>query len=161
MNKTEERQFAAGQMIFREGDAAGGEAFVIHSGTVAIRKQVHGQARTIRTIGRGRIFGEIALFSKAPRSADAVAGEDTRVFVIPAERLEYLVKTYPRVRAGPDPRPRNLRPGRGGTPDVGPRHGATSLPPLPALLRPGALLGRHLLVTIAALPRLQPSPVRR
>jgi CRP/FNR family cyclic AMP-dependent transcriptional regulator len=95
MTKTEERQFAAGQTIFREGDAARGEAFVIQSGTVAIRKQIHGEARTIRTIVRGRIFGEIALFSKAPRSADAVAEEDTRVFVIPAERLEYLVKTYP------------------------------------------------------------------
>ena len=95
MTKTEERQFAAGQTIFREGDDAGGEAFVIHSGTVAIRKHVHGETRTIRTIGRGRIFGEIALFSQAPRSADAVAEEDTRVFVIPANRLEQLVKTYP------------------------------------------------------------------
>jgi CRP-like cAMP-binding protein len=95
MTKTEERQFAAGQTIFREGDEAGGEAFVIQSGTVAIRKLIHGQARTIRTIGRGRMFGEIALFSKAPRSADAVAEEDTRVFVIPADRLDHLVKTYP------------------------------------------------------------------
>ena len=95
MTKTEEREFKAGQTIFREGDDARGEAFVVHSGSVAIRKHVRGEARTIRTIGRDRIFGEIALISKAPRSADAVAEVDTKVFVIPAERLEYLVKTYP------------------------------------------------------------------
>ena len=95
MKTTEERQFKAGETIFREGDEARGEAYVIKSGTVAIRKDVRGQDRIIRTIGKDRIFGEIALFSKAPRSADAVAQEDTQLFVIPAERLEYLVKTYP------------------------------------------------------------------
>ena len=95
MTKTEERAFKAGDVIFREGDDAHGEAFVVHSGSVAIRKRVRGESRTIRTIGRDRIFGEIALFSQAPRSADAVAEQDTKVFVIPAERLEYLVQTYP------------------------------------------------------------------
>jgi SulP family sulfate permease len=95
MTRTEERQYPAGHTIFREGDDACGEAYLIKSGLVSIRKSVHGQSRTIRTIGQGRIFGEIALFSQAPRSADAVAEEDTKVFVIPSERLQHMVKTYP------------------------------------------------------------------
>lgn len=95
MTATPTRSFAAGQTIFREGDDAHGEAFLVHSGTVAIRKRVRGEEQTLRTLKRGQIFGEIALFSHSPRSADAIAEEDTTVFVIPAERLEYFVVTDP------------------------------------------------------------------
>jgi len=89
------RRFAAGQPIFREGDDAKGEAFLIHSGKVAIRKRTHGREQTLRTLAEGQLFGEIALFSPAPRSADAVAEGDVALFVIPGERLEHFVRTNP------------------------------------------------------------------
>jgi CRP/FNR family cyclic AMP-dependent transcriptional regulator len=89
------RRFAAGQAIFREGDDAKGEAFLIHSGKVAIRKRTHGREQTLRTLAEGQLFGEIALFSATPRSADAVAEGDVALFVIPGERLEHFVRTNP------------------------------------------------------------------
>jgi len=89
------RRFSAGQPIFREGDDPGGEAFLIRSGKVAIRKRVHGREQTLRTLGEGQLFGEIALFSAAPRTADAVAEGDVAVFVIPGGRLEHFVRTNP------------------------------------------------------------------
>jgi CRP/FNR family transcriptional regulator len=89
------RQFATGQTIFQEGDDSRGEAFLIHSGKVAFRKRVHGQEQTLRILGQGRLFGEIALFSQAPRSATAVAETEVALFVIPADRLDHFVRNNP------------------------------------------------------------------
>ena len=89
------RHFSSGQHIFREGEDPKGEAFLVHSGKVAIRKQVHGQEQTLRVMVEGQLFGEIALFSHAPRSADAVAEGDVTVFVIPGDRLEHFVRNNP------------------------------------------------------------------
>jgi CRP-like cAMP-binding protein len=89
------RRFAAGQRIFQEGDDSRGEAFLVHSGHVAIRKRVHGEERTLRTLSQGQLFGEIALFSQAPRSAAAVAENEVALFVVPADRLEHFVRNNP------------------------------------------------------------------
>ena len=89
------RRFAAGQTIFREGEESRGEAFLVHSGKIGIRKIVHGEPRTLRTLGQGQLFGEIALFSSAPRSADAIAESEVALFVIPADRLEHFVRNNP------------------------------------------------------------------
>lgn len=89
------RHFAAGQHIFREGDDPKGEAYLVHSGRVVIRKRVRGQEQAIRTLAEGQLFGEIALFSHVPRSADAVAEGEVTVFLIPGDRLEHFVRNNP------------------------------------------------------------------
>jgi len=89
------RHFSAGQSIFREGDDPKGEAYLVHSGTVVIRKRVHDVEQTLRAMTEGQLFGEIALFSKVPRSADAIAEGATTVFVIPGDRLEHFVRNNP------------------------------------------------------------------
>ena len=89
------RTFNPGDVIFREGDDAKGEAFFVHIGKVEIRQLVAGENRVLRVIGKGDPLGELALFRNAPRSATAVAVEPVTVMVIPANRLDHMVRSNP------------------------------------------------------------------
>ena len=89
------KTFQPGEVIFREGDDAKGEAFMVHLGKVEIRKQIGGQDRLLSTLAKGELFGHIALFRNAPRSASAIAAEAVTLMVISANRLEHLVRANP------------------------------------------------------------------
>ena len=89
------KTFQPGEVIFREGDDAKGEAFMVHVGRVEIRKQIGGEERLLRTMTKGELIGHIALFRNAPRSATAVAADAVTLMVIPANRLDHLVRTNP------------------------------------------------------------------
>ena len=93
----ERRRFKAGDVIFREGDDPRGEAYVVHSGTVKIRRQFDGVEKTLSTLGEGELVGEMALFRDAPRSADAVAATDVELLVIKNERLDWLIRNRPQL----------------------------------------------------------------
>src|SRR5262245_13220983 len=53
----ERRSFKAGEGIFKEGSDARGEAYLIHSGTVEIRRMFDGEHRLLRTMGEGELLG--------------------------------------------------------------------------------------------------------
>jgi CRP/FNR family transcriptional regulator len=89
------KTFQPGEVIFREGDDAKGEAFMVHVGRVEIRKQIGGEERLLRTMTKGELIGHIALFRNAPRSATAVAADAVTLMVIPANRLDHLVRANP------------------------------------------------------------------
>ena len=89
------RTFEPGAVIFREGDDAKGEAFMVHQGRVEIRKQIGGEERLLGTLAKGELLGHIALFRNAPRSASAIAADAVTLMVIPANRLEHLVRANP------------------------------------------------------------------
>jgi CRP-like cAMP-binding protein len=89
------RTFQPGDVIFREGDDAKGEAFMVHVGRVEIRKQIGGEERLLRTMTKGELIGHIALFRNAPRSATAVAADAVTLMVISANRLDHLVRANP------------------------------------------------------------------
>lgn len=89
------RTYKPGDFIFREGDAANGEAFMIHEGKVEIRRRFGDEERVLRVSGKGDLLGELGLFRNAPRSAHAVAAEPVTLMVIPANRLEHLVRSNP------------------------------------------------------------------
>ncbi|HET9925421.1 MAG TPA: cyclic nucleotide-binding domain-containing protein [Methylomirabilota bacterium] len=89
------RTFEPGTVIFREGDDAKGEAFMIHMGRVEFRQRIGGEERLLRTLTKGELFGHIALFRNAPRSATAVAADAVTLMVISANRLEHLVRANP------------------------------------------------------------------
>jgi S1-C subfamily serine protease/rhodanese-related sulfurtransferase len=93
----ERRQFKTGDVIFKEGDDARGEAYVVHAGNVKIRRYFDGDEKTLNTLGEGQLFGEIALFRDARRSADAVATTDTELLVIKNERLDWLIHNRPQL----------------------------------------------------------------
>jgi CRP/FNR family transcriptional regulator, cyclic AMP receptor protein len=84
------RTFKAGEVIFREGDAAE-EFFVIKSGRVEIRLG----NRVLHTVPELNIFGEMALIDHAPRSATAVALTDVTLVPIGEKQFLFLVSRTP------------------------------------------------------------------
>jgi CRP-like cAMP-binding protein len=93
------RTFNPGEVIFHEGDDPKGEAFMLHIGKVEIKKLIAGEQRLLTTIGKGELLGELALFRNAPRSATAIAAEAVTLMVIPANRLDHMVRSNPALAA--------------------------------------------------------------
>ena len=91
------RTFGPGEVIFRQGESAPGEAYLVHEGRVEVRRLVDGEERVLRTLAKGDLLGEVALFRDAPHSATAVALEETTLIAIPADRLEHMVTSNPRL----------------------------------------------------------------
>jgi CRP/FNR family cyclic AMP-dependent transcriptional regulator len=82
--------------IFAKGDP-GSSLFAICQGAVKITvPSVDGHDAVFNLIGKGDIFGEIALLDGRPRTADAIAITDCELFVI--ERRDFL----PLVREEPE-----------------------------------------------------------
>lgn len=89
------RALSAGEVLFRQGDPGTGEAYLVHEGTVEVRRKVDGKERIIRTLAQGDLLGEVALFRHGSHSATAVAVEPVILLVIHAARLEQIVRTNP------------------------------------------------------------------
>jgi CRP/FNR family transcriptional regulator, cyclic AMP receptor protein len=84
------REFRAGQVIFKEGEAAS-EFFVIQSGKVDIRLG----NRLLGTLADHDIFGEMALIDAAPRSATAIAATDVKLVPVGEKQFLFLVSRTP------------------------------------------------------------------
>jgi CRP/FNR family transcriptional regulator, cyclic AMP receptor protein len=89
------RTYPPGAVIFRQGDASSGEAYLVHEGTVEVRKRVGDAERTLRRLRKGDILGEVALFRDAAHSATAVATDEVTLLVISDDQLEQMVRTSP------------------------------------------------------------------
>jgi CRP/FNR family transcriptional regulator len=81
------RKYAQGEYIFKAGDH-GEEMFIIHSGSVSITVKTDEGEKTLVTLGSGDFFGEMAVIDKGPRSANAVAAEETICIVLNEELFE-------------------------------------------------------------------------
>jgi len=86
------RRFAAGETIFREGDS-GRHMYAVRSGTVEFdRAGPDGLRVPLGSIGKGKLFGEIALIEDVPRTANAVAAQEgTELVEIDHAHFVYLV----------------------------------------------------------------------
>ena len=94
------RTFQPGEVIFREGDDTQGEAYLVHEGTVEARRCVDGTERLLNTLAKGDLLGEVALFREGPHSVTATAVEHVTLVVIPAHRLENMVRANPELAIG-------------------------------------------------------------
>ncbi len=89
------REFAAGEMVFREGDRSD-TCYVMRSGRVrAIREHTDGRTITLATFGPGEIFGELAMFDEERRSATIEAVEPTAAAAILGGDMRRLLRTHP------------------------------------------------------------------
>ncbi len=89
------KSYAKGEVIFTEG-SIGQYMYVIHSGSVNILKGNNGNENRVGQLHKGDIFGEMALVDNLPRSATAVAAEDsTSVLEIDHAHFVYLVGQQP------------------------------------------------------------------
>ena len=73
--------FAPGELVIRAGEP-GSSMFVVHNGRVQVQVNENGRSRSIATLNEGDFFGEMALFTGEPRTANVVALEETEVLEI-------------------------------------------------------------------------------
>lgn len=88
------RVFAPGETIIRAGDS-GASMFVVHRGSVDVRLDQNGQTKTLKRLREGEFFGEMALFTGEPRTANVVAAEETEVLEIDHEAMRSLFENNP------------------------------------------------------------------
>jgi small-conductance mechanosensitive channel/CRP-like cAMP-binding protein len=86
--------YAPGETIIRAGDE-GDSMFVVSRGGVDVRVDSNGTSRTISRLGEGAFFGEMALFTGEPRTANVVAAEETEVLEIGHDAMRGLFQTNP------------------------------------------------------------------
>jgi len=77
----------AGDVIFKEGSHGSG-VYVISSGKVEISKVVQGKKIVLEMLGPGDTFGEMSYLDPAPRSATAIALEDTVIELLDKDFLD-------------------------------------------------------------------------
>jgi small-conductance mechanosensitive channel len=86
--------FAPSETVIRAGDE-GSSMFVLHNGRVQVQVTENGQPRAVAVLNEGDFFGEMALFTGEPRTANVVAVEETEVLEIGHEAMKRLFDTNP------------------------------------------------------------------
>jgi CRP-like cAMP-binding protein len=93
------RRFAAGETIFREGDASL-EAYLLRAGRVEILKESsHGPFR-LAVLGEGEVLGEMGLLEERPRSATALVLEDVVADAVNATEFAHMLTDDPGTSIG-------------------------------------------------------------
>lgn len=91
------RRFDRHEVIFHEGDP-GDSVHLINRGRVALRVTTPlGDTVTLRILGPGAIFGELALLDPAPRNATVVALERTETLALHRDHFAELRRHHPDV----------------------------------------------------------------
>jgi CRP/FNR family transcriptional regulator, cyclic AMP receptor protein len=88
------RSFAAGQYVFREGDASD-TCYVIRAGHArAIREHTDGRQITLANFGPGDLFGELAMFDDELRSATVEATDDVEALAVLGPDMRRLMRQH-------------------------------------------------------------------
>ena len=90
------RQYARGEVIFLTGDP-GVNLCIIESGQVklTLTSQDLGREVALDHLGRGDVFGDLALLDGEPRSADAIAVEPTRLLLLSRDDFRAFLTSHP------------------------------------------------------------------
>lgn len=86
--------FAPSETLIRAGDE-GSSMFVVHNGRVAVQVADKSGPRTVAVLTEGNFFGEMALFTGEPRTANVVALEETEVLEIGHAAMKHIFETNP------------------------------------------------------------------
>ena len=90
-----ERTFADGEVIVKQGETGAAGFWIILDGKVEVRRG----ATNLATLGPGEYFGEMALVSdhSTPRSADVVAIDDVHALQLTRWDLRGLILPHPEI----------------------------------------------------------------
>src|SRR5712671_2521784 len=86
--------FAPGETLIRAGDE-GSSMFVVNNGKVKVQVVDPSGPRTVAVLTEGNFFGEMALFTGEPRTANVVALEETEVLEIGHAAMKRVFDTNP------------------------------------------------------------------
>lgn len=89
LHKSRWLRYNYGDILFREGERDNA-FYVILKGSVTVMKRtgVAAMKKTINTLGAGQCFGEMAVLTGEPRSADVSAAEEAFVLKVKAETIQ-------------------------------------------------------------------------
>jgi len=91
----DELQFEKGARLFETGDR-GEELYIVHTGKVEIYiRNVTGEKIILTVAEQGDLFGEVSLVDRGPRTATAIALEDTKLIVLDRENLLVYFRSKP------------------------------------------------------------------
>ena len=85
------RAFEDGETIFAEGEP-GREMYIIREGKVRVFGERQGRETTLCVLNKPDFFGEMALLTGRPRSANAQAVGDVELLVIDRTRFDHMVE---------------------------------------------------------------------
>ena len=89
------RRFAAGEIVFREGDESN-TCYVVRSGHArAVREHADGRQIALATFGPGDIFGELAMFDDERRSATVETTDALEALAILGPDMRRLMQQRP------------------------------------------------------------------
>lgn len=93
------KRIEKGENLFRQGDE-GTALYIVMQGRIKISLSRHMEKMTLAILGQGEFLGEMALLDGQPRSADAVALEDSHLYALNREDfLSFLINNDHAVRA--------------------------------------------------------------
>jgi CRP/FNR family transcriptional regulator, cyclic AMP receptor protein len=90
---TDEIDLPEGKVLTKEG-ASGREFFVLMEGNADVRRK----RRKVGTLGPGDFLGEIALVTKAPRTATVKTTSPVRALVVSEQNFRRLLERSPQVQ---------------------------------------------------------------
>ena len=83
------------EYLMREGEESS-EMYYLQSGTLAVYKRRGDHEAQIGTISHGELVGEMSFLDQHPRSATVKAMTDCELVLIPHEKFEKLMESYPK-----------------------------------------------------------------
>lgn len=90
--------FEPGELIFREGDQ-GDRLYILVNGEVEVLREAPGRGEaTLRRLGPGECFGEIALVQDSPRTATVRAATAVNLLAVDREAFQALFAHLPPLR---------------------------------------------------------------
>jgi len=91
------RSFPSGTRVFHEGDHSDA-CYIVRSGSFRVtREHSDGRAITLANLGRGDIFGELAMLDGEVRSASVEALADGELLALPAVDVRALLARHPEI----------------------------------------------------------------
>ena len=95
---SEERLYAAGEQVVRQGDT-GSSMFVVVAGCLEVtaRAADDGPMATLAHLGPGEYFGEMSVMTGAPRVATVTALEETELLEVGKESFASILAAEPRL----------------------------------------------------------------
>ena len=93
--RLQKRSFRAGEIVFHQGDL-GDSMYFVNNGSVNIHLPGEDSRRiSLKDLGAGEFFGEVALLDGEPRTASALCSTNTTLLELQREALEEYLKNRP------------------------------------------------------------------
>ncbi len=92
-----EQRYKPGEAVYRRGGLPTA-LYLIEQGQVTVQTRTpEGRVRVLGSLGPGEFFGETALLTDEPHSADAIAGSPLILWSLTREDFEALIVRYPSI----------------------------------------------------------------